>query len=161
MIVYPQGVRKRIKPRTQSFLSYAMDIYTDGSCIGNPGRGGWAYYVVATDQVVSGSEPLTTNNRMEMTAVIRALQDTPRHAHRTVVTDSVYVKSGITKWIRAWRTNGWKTARGADVKNVDLWRQLDAVADPDYVRFRWVKGHGRSRWNNIVDRAARDAALRR
>lgn len=137
------------------------DIYTDGSCLGNPGRGGWAFYVVAEQRLVSGSEPRSTNNRMELMAVIRALESITTATQTVVYTDSTYVKRGITTWIRAWKRNGWLTARGQPVKNADLWRRLDDANArmQSHVTFRWVRAHASSRYNNLVDRAAREAAI--
>lgn len=136
-----------------------MHVYTDGSCLGNPGPGGWA---AACDHFeISGSEENTTNNRMELQAVERAL-----HAcldlgifHVCVFTDSTYVKNGLTLWIHNWKKNGWKTARGADVKNKNLWTQIDALLSRmKHVEWRWVKAHNGHPMNEKVDTLARERA---
>lgn len=138
-----------------------MDIFTDGSCLGNPGPGGWAFACSMFQD--SGGEPLTTNNRMELTAVCRALEFCQEHVIRdvTIYTDSTYVKNGITKWIHTWRTNGWRTAAGEEVKNKDCWESLDALTKKIRAEWKWVKAHDKKRghhMNERVDRLAREAA---
>lgn len=131
-----------------------MKVYTDGSCLGNPGHGGWAC-IFQNEEQICGSETHTTNNRMELTAVIRALE----HATDvTVYTDSRYVKDGIEKWIINWKRNGWKTASGEPVKNQDLWRRLDAVRTGE-TQFQWVKAHATDEMNLRVDALARKCAV--
>ena len=137
-----------------------MNMYTDGSCLGNPGVGGWAAICVSDkDNVffkVAGSDSHTTNNIMELTAVIRGLE---RYGSGPVkvYTDSKYVMDGITKWIKGWKRNGWKTSTGGTVKNRSLWEQLDKLVT-EFVTFEWVKAHNGDRWNEEVDALARKCA---
>jgi ribonuclease HI len=137
-----------------------LKIYTDGSCLGNPGPGGWAW--VATDgkniAERSGGEADTTNNRMELTAVIRRLIAARKHSEIEIHTDSQYVKNGMEKWIRGWKKNGWKTADTKPVKNKELWEQLDTVARQINIHWHWVKGHAGHEMNERVDLLARTAA---
>lgn len=135
--------------------------YTDGGCSGNPGPGGWGVLLEARegDEVVrerelSGGAPETTNNRMELTAAIMALEALERPSQITIVTDSTYLKDGITKWIHGWRRNGWKTAAKKPVKNEDLWRQLEAAQDVHQVSWDWVKGHAGHDGNERADKLA-------
>jgi len=137
-----------------------MNLYTDGSCLGNPGVGGWAAICVSDgDKVffkVAGSDSYTTNNIMELTAVIRGLErygDGPVK----VYTDSKYVMDGITKWIKGWKKNGWKTSTGGAVKNRLLWEQLDKLVT-EFVTFEWVKAHNGDHWNEEVDTLARNSS---
>lgn len=131
-----------------------MKIYTDGSCLGNPGRGGWAYVCPEHSQVKnSGSEVMTTNNRMELKAIIEALK-VPGVS--TIVTDSQYCKMGIEEWSKKWIKNGWKASNGKQVKNVDLWKELMGAVGG--VKFEWVKGHSNDHWNSVVDTMAVEAA---
>ncbi|MCB1403944.1 MAG: ribonuclease HI, partial [Rhodobacteraceae bacterium] len=122
--------------------------YTDGACSGNPGPGGWGAVLVARDgdeilkeRELSGGEPATTNNRMELMAAIAALEALERPSRLTVVTDSAYLRDGVMRWIHGWKRNGWRTADRKPVKNEDLWRRLDAVAGRHEVAWDWVKGH--------------------
>jgi len=137
-----------------------MKIYTDGSCLGNPGAGGWAAVCVTQeDEVffsVAGGDSYTTNNIMELTAVIRGLE---RYGSGPVkvYTDSKYVMDGITKWIKGWKMNGWKTSTGGDVKNKTLWKQLDTLVTK-FVNFEWVKAHNGDKWNEAADTLARNVA---
>ena len=136
--------------------------YTDGACSGNPGPGGWGVLLVAKDgdtvlkeRELCGGEADTTNNRMELTAAIEALTSLSRRTEIKIVTDSSYVKDGLTKWIYGWKRNGWKTAAKKPVKNEDLWRALDdAVASHD-VSWEWVKGHAEHPENERADELAR------
>jgi ribonuclease HI len=120
-----------------------IDIFTDGACSGNPGPGGWAAILRwgAHEKEISGGEPLTTNNRMEMTAAIRALRTIKRPSAIVIHTDSRYLMDGVTQWMKKWKANGWKTADRKRVKNDDLWRELEAASEPHRVEWRWVKGH--------------------
>lgn len=120
-----------------------IHIYTDGACKGNPGPGGWGALLRwrGHEKELFGGEALTTNNRMELTAVIRALQALRKPSHAIVHTDSQYVQKGIQEWLRAWRARGWKTADRKPVKNVDLWQLLDAEASRHQLEWRWVRGH--------------------
>ncbi len=136
--------------------------YTDGACSGNPGPGGWGALLIARDgdtvvkeRALKGGEADTTNNRMELLAAITALETLDRPTKMTIVTDSAYVKDGITAWIHGWKKRGWKTAAKKPVKNEDLWRRLDdAVARHD-VTWEWVKGHAGHPENERADELAR------
>ncbi|MCC7319410.1 MAG: ribonuclease HI [Rubellimicrobium sp.] len=136
--------------------------YTDGACSGNPGPGGWGVLLVAREggavvreRALSGGEALTTNNRMELLAAITALETLGRATEITLVTDSAYVKDGITKWIHGWKRNGWKTADRKPVKNAELWQRLDAAVARHRVRWEWVKGHAGHPQNERADELAR------
>ncbi len=136
--------------------------YTDGACSGNPGPGGWGVLMLARegDRVVrerelSGGEGLTTNNRMELMAAISALEALNGGAEIVVITDSAYVKNGITEWLAGWKRKGWKTAAGPAVKNVDLWQRLDAAQARHKVTWRWIKGHAGHAENERADALAR------
>ena len=141
-------------------MTDAVTIYTDGACSGNPGPGGWGALLIwrGVEKELSGAEAHTTNNRMEMLAAIRALQSLKRPVPVTLVTDSTYLKDGITKWIAGWKKNGWKTAAKKPVKNRDLWQELDAVLKDHQVAWRWVKGHAGHPENERVDQLAQNAA---
>ncbi|MBP6095392.1 MAG: ribonuclease HI [Methyloversatilis sp.] len=134
-------------------------IYTDGACSGNPGPGGWGALLQCRDneRELSGGEPATTNNRMELMAVIEALNALKKPVRAVVHTDSQYVQKGISEWIHGWKRKGWKTASGSPVKNVDLWQALDSAARVHQVEWKWVKGHAGHPENERVDRLARDA----
>ena len=135
----------------------AVDIYTDGACSGNPGPGGWGAILRAGGQEkeIWGGEPSTTNNRMELLAVIRALDLLKRPVQARVHTDSQYVQKGISEWIHGWKARGWKTASKAPVKNADLWRRLDETASRHTVQWLWVKGHAGHPENERADELAR------
>jgi ribonuclease HI len=137
-----------------------VQIFTDGACKGNPGPGGWGAIVRsgAHEKEFSGGEPLTTNNRMEMTAAIRALQALKRPCTVTLFTDSNYLRDGITKWIHGWQKNGWKTADRKPVKNAELWQELLAAVGQHKIDWQWVKGHAGHPENERADRLACDAA---
>jgi len=139
-----------------------VHIFTDGACKGNPGPGGWGALLRmgATEKELSGGEALTTNNRMELTAAIRALQALKRPCRVLLTTDSRYVMDGLTKWIHGWRKNGWKTADRKPVKNADLWQELLAAAAPHRVEWKWVKGHAGHDENERVDQLASAEALK-
>ncbi len=137
--------------------------YTDGACSGNPGPGGWGVLLVARngDTVVkerelNGGEAETTNNRMELLAAIAALEALDRPSAITLVTDSAYVKNGVTQWIHGWKRNGWRTAAKKPVKNDDLWQRLDTAQDRHDVTWEWVKGHAGHPENERADKLARD-----
>ncbi len=136
-----------------------VQIFTDGACRGNPGPGGWGALLrfAGHEKTLSGGEPRTTNNRMELMAAIRALEALTRPCQVRLVTDSTYVKNGISQWLPRWKRRGWKTADGKAVKNVDLWQRLDAAASRHAVDWRWVKGHSGHAENERVDRLARAA----
>ena len=133
-----------------------VEIFTDGACKGNPGPGGWAALLRTggSERELSGGEPQTTNNRMEMTAALRALEALTRPCRVTLTTDSRYVMDGLTKWIAGWQRNGWRTADRKPVKNADLWQALIAAAAPHRIDWRWVKGHAGHDENERVDRLA-------
>ena len=137
-----------------------LKIWTDGSCLGNPGPGGWAF--VATDGVNvaerNGAELNTTNNRMELMAVIRALTAARRHSELELHTDSQYVKNGMQLWMKNWKKNNWRTADKKPVKNQDLWMQLDELASNVKIHWHWVKGHAGEELNERCDTLARTAA---
>jgi ribonuclease HI len=137
----------------------SIEIYTDGACRGNPGPGGWAALLSsgAHEKELSGAEILTTNNRMELTAVIRALQALKRQSRVRLYTDSEYVRRGITEWLRTWKARGWLTAERKPVKNQDLWQQLDAAAAGHEIEWHWVPGHAGVPGNERVDRLANEA----
>tara|TARA_B100001778_G_scaffold127279_1_gene104704 strand:+ start:170 stop:598 length:429 start_codon:yes stop_codon:yes gene_type:complete len=138
-----------------------IKIYTDGACSGNPGKGGWGALIQENDneKKLSGSELNTTNNRMELTAVIRALEHYDEAKEIEVFTDSKYVMQGITEWIKNWKTNHWKTSQKKDVKNKDLWVLLDTVSAKHDVKWSWVKGHAGDYGNEIADKLATQAIL--
>ena len=131
-------------------------IYTDGACKGNPGPGGWGAVLEydGTEREIFGGEPLTTNNRMELTAVIEALASLTRRCKVVVHTDSQYVQKGITEWIRGWKARGWRTASKEPVKNVDLWKKLDEAVAGHEIEWVWVKGHSGHEGNERADRLA-------
>jgi len=138
-----------------------VEIATDGACKGNPGPGGWGALIRmgAHEKELSGGEPVTTNNRMELLAAIRSLEALTRPCRVSLSTDSVYVRDGITKWIHGWQKNGWRTAARKPVKNDELWRELLAATRPHIVEWKWVKGHAGDPDNERVDRLASDAAV--
>lgn len=136
--------------------------YTDGACSGNPGPGGWGALLVAREgetvlktRELSGGAAETTNNRMEMLAAINALESLSKPSVITVVTDSAYVKGGITEWLFGWKRNGWRTSTRKPVKNEDLWRRLDEAAARHQIRWEWVKGHAGHPENEKADELAR------
>jgi ribonuclease HI len=137
----------------------AVEIWTDGACSGNPGPGGWGAILLAGEhrKELSGSEPETTNNRMELQAAIAALTALKRPCRVVLHTDSQYVKGGITSWIFGWKRNGWKTADKKPVKNTDLWQALDAAIQRHEIEWRWVKGHAGNELNERADELAREA----
>ena len=133
-----------------------VTIYTDGACKGNPGPGGWGALLVAgnREKELFGGEALTTNNRMELVAVIRALESLQRDCDVELFTDSQYVKLGIERWIHGWKRNGWKTSDRKPVKNAELWRELDAIAQRHRIRWHWVRGHVGHSGNERADALA-------
>jgi ribonuclease HI len=134
-----------------------VEIFTDGACKGNPGPGGWAAIIRAgaREKEVSGGEPLTTNNRMELLAAIRGLEALKRSCRVDLYTDSIYVRDGITKWIHGWKRNGWRTADKKPVKNAELWQELVDAAEPHQVEWHWVRGHAGHPENERADELAR------
>ncbi len=137
-----------------------IKIYTDGSCLGNPGNGGWAAIIIDDNKKIhiKGRKKNTTNNQMELLATIKALKKIPKGSNVQIFTDSKYVKSGITEWIHNWKKNGWKTASKQPVKNKDLWTELDQMTNEFQIKWSWVKGHSTDVLNNEVDLIAREAA---
>lgn len=139
-----------------------LKIWTDGSCLGNPGPGGWAF--VATDGINraerSGGEKNTTNNRMELMAVLRAITAAHRHSEIEIHTDSQYVKNGMQVWIKNWRRNNWRTSNKKPVKNQDLWQKLDEIAGQVKIHWVWVRGHNGEELNERCDELAREAAAK-
>ncbi len=137
-----------------------IKIYTDGSCLENPGKGGWAAIIINNGKKtqIKGSEEKTTNNQMELLAPIKALKKIPKGSKVEIFTDSKYVKSGITEWIHNWKKNGWKTASKKNVKNKELWTELDNLSNIFEIKWFWVKAHSTNKLNNEVDLLARKTA---
>jgi len=143
-----------------------IKIYTDGACVGNPGPGGWAAIILTDNkkEEMFGGEKLTTNNRMELTAAIKALEycssmdgSQPTLKQIKIYTDSTYVKEGITVWINNWEKNNWKTADKKNVKNVDLWKKLKELTQANSIEWNWVKGHSENPMNDLADKLAKKA----
>ena len=136
-----------------------IKIYTDGSCIGNPGPGGWAAIIFNGDKqdIISGRKKKTTNNQMELMAAIKALVFFSKKQKIKIYTDSIYVKEGITNWIKIWEKNDWKTASKKKVKNVELWVKLSTLSNFHDIEWKWVKAHSGDPMNNMVDKLARKA----
>ena len=143
-----------------------VKIYTDGACVGNPGPGGWAAIILAEKdkKEIFGGEKLTTNNRMELTAPIKALEYCAKQYDKQrplkqieIYTDSTYVTEGITVWINNWEKNNWKTANKKNVKNVDLWKKLKELAKPNQIKWQWIKGHSDNPMNDLADQLAKKA----
>jgi len=139
-----------------------VEIFTDGACSGNPGPGGWGAILRyrGVEKELSGAEPETTNNRMELMAAIAALEALKEPVEVDLYTDSEYLKKGITEWLPQWKARGWKTAAKKPVKNADLWRRLEAAMAPHKVRWHWVKGHAGHPENERADALAREAIRR-
>lgn len=142
-------------------MQKSVEIYTDGSCLGNPGPGGYGVLLRYGEhqKTLSQGYKNTTNNRMELLAAIVALESLTRPCTVTLTTDSQYVKQGIESWIENWKKRNWRTANKQPVKNVDLWQRLDAACAPHTVKWQWVKGHSGHDENEIVDDLAREAAM--
>jgi len=143
-------------------MIHDVTIYTDGACSGNPGPGGWGAVLISGEhrKELAGGEAATTNNRMEMTAAIEALKTLRSPSRVDLHTDSTYLKNGISEWLPGWKRNGWRRRSGKrwlPVKNVDLWKELDALTDIHEVRFHWVKGHSGHAENERCDELARSA----
>ena len=135
-------------------------IYTDGACSGNPGPGGWGAVIFDNDNKqknISGSEENTTNNRMELSAAIMALEEVNKNSEITIYTDSSYVKNGITEWVLKWRENGWKNSNKEPVKNKDLWEKLVNLCEQNTINWKWVKAHASNKYNNLADELATKA----
>ena len=140
-------------------MSRVVEIYTDGACRGNPGPGGWGAVLRynGVEKELWGAEDPTTNNRMELTAAIRALESLKRGCRVALTTDSEYVKNGITRWLAGWKRKGWKTADRKPVKNVDLWQRLDEACRRHEVEWHWVRGHSGHAENERADALANHA----
>ena len=135
-------------------------IYTDGACSGNPGPGGWGAVIFDKNNKqknISGSEENTTNNRMELSAAIMALEEVNTNSEITIYTDSTYVKNGITEWVLKWKENGWKNSNKESVKNKDLWEKLVNLCEQNTINWKWVKGHASNKYNNLADELATKA----
>jgi ribonuclease HI len=139
-------------------LTEKVTIWTDGACSGNPGPGGWGAILTFGDQCkeLSGGEATTTNNRMELTAAIRALEALKRPCSIDLHTDSAYLRGGITTWLAGWKKNGWRTADKKPVKNIELWQALERAAAPHDIRWHWLKGHAGDPMNERADELARE-----
>jgi len=137
-----------------------IKIYTDGSCLGNPGKGGWAAIIINDGKKtqIKGSKKNATNNQMELLAPIKALKKISKGSEVQIFTDSKYLKLGITEWIHNWKKNGWKTANKQKVKNKELWTELDLLTNEFKIKWSWVKAHSTDKLNNEVDLIAREAA---
>ncbi|WP_343637835.1 ribonuclease HI [Roseateles sp.] len=148
-------------PAAPKIAKPAVVIYTDGACKGNPGPGGWGAWLKSGDheKELFGGERNTTNNRMELTAVIEALSSLKRSCNIVIYTDSEYVRKGMTEWISGWQRRGWKTADGKPVKNAELWQRLDALRKLHTVEWRWVKGHAGDPGNERADALANKGVL--
>lgn len=133
-----------------------ITIYTDGACSGNPGKGGWGALLIYKDKKkeISGYSELTTNNKMELQAVIEAFKILKKDCEVDLYTDSKYVKDGITQWIYSWKKNNWRTSKKESVKNKELWIELDELSQKHKINWNWVKGHSDNEFNNIVDQLA-------
>ncbi|MHC3897746.1 UNVERIFIED_CONTAM: ribonuclease HI [Wolbachia endosymbiont of Nasonia longicornis] len=138
-----------------------VTIYTDGACLGNPGLGGWAAIILFQNhrKNIFGREENTTNNKMELTAVINGLKTLKFPCNINLYTDSLYVKHGITEWINKWKMNGWKTSNKKSVKNIELWKELDNVALQHEINWKWVKAHNGDKYNEEADSLARKAII--
>jgi ribonuclease HI len=147
---------KKIIKRLMNKDQEVVVIYADGACKGNPGPGGWGAWISMGEhsKELCGGEPITTNNRMELTAVIKALEALKRSCSVKVYTDSVYVQKGMSEWLASWKARGWKTADKKPVKNDDLWRQLDTLAQQHQIEWLWVKGHAGDLGNERADELA-------
>ncbi|MDB2371654.1 ribonuclease HI [Alphaproteobacteria bacterium] len=137
-----------------------IEVYTDGSCLGNPGTGGWAFQIFNEGTIINhfGYQLDTTNNQMELTAAIKALEFLQKESEIIIFTDSTYVRNGITSWISNWKKNNWKNSQRKDVKNKILWKKLDVLNSQKNITWKWVKAHDINEHNNKVDLLAREAA---
>ena len=140
-------------------MSNILKIYTDGACRGNPGVGGWGAILKYDNSIkeINGFSKQTTNNIMELTAVIKSLKQLNRACNIIITTDSIYVKNGITEWVHNWKKNGWKTANKKPVKNKDLWIKLDSLSKKHIIDWKWVKGHSGHLYNERADQLANEA----
>ena len=140
-------------------ISRKIEVFTDGACKGNPGLGGWGVLIINSkiSNELKGTQQQTTNNRMELIAVIEGLKSIKGNAHIEITTDSMYVKNGINQWINNWKNNGWKTAAKKPVKNKDLWQELDDLVQNYSIKWVWVKGHSGHTGNERADQLANEA----
>jgi|TARA_B100001964_G_scaffold170317_1_gene187358 ribonuclease HI len=140
-------------------ISRKIELFTDGACKGNPGLGGWGVLIINSkiSNELKGTQQQTTNNRMELIAVIEGLKSIKGNAHIEITTDSMYVKNGINQWINNWKNNGWKTAAKKPVKNKDLWQELDDLVQNYSIKWVWVKGHSGHTGNERADQLANEA----
>jgi ribonuclease HI len=148
-----------VRAREDAIMSDVVTVFSDGGCKPNPGRGGWAALLMweGEKKELSGGEIDTTNNRMELTAAVRALEALKRPCNVEFYTDSEYLKNGITSWIKGWKRNGWKTAKGDPVLNRDLWTTLDALTQKHTITWKWTRGHAGNVHNERVDQLATQA----
>jgi len=137
-----------------------IEIYTDGSCLGNPGKGGWAFLAVQDNRQIEkyGFELNTTNNRMELKAAINSIMYFKSSSEMKIYTDSSYLKNGITLWINNWKKNNWRNSQNQIIKNIDLWKELNILNSIKKIEWHWVKAHAKNEMNNRVDFLARKAA---
>ncbi|WGL58486.1 ribonuclease HI [Pigmentibacter sp. JX0631] len=145
-------------------MTSQVTLYTDGACSGNPGPGGWACVLLYNElrRRISGYEQYTTNNKMELTGVIKGLESLTRPMPVLIITDSQYVKNGFTeKWLENWQKNGWKTKSGKPVKNIELWMQLSLLQRKHHLSWQWVKGHSGNEYNDMCDELARNAIIKK
>jgi ribonuclease HI len=148
---------------TKELAAKKIEIFTDGACSGNPGPGGWGALLrytknhVIHEKKMCGAELATTNNRMELTAVIKALASLKESCIIDITTDSQYVRNGITEWLPTWKKNNWRTSAKKEVKNIDLWQELEMLVDKHTIKWHWVRGHVGHTENEIADNLARDA----
>ena len=138
-----------------------IKIYTDGSCLGNPGSGGWSAIIIdgKKQNSISGGKKNTTNNQMELTAAIKALEFFSERKKIIIYTDSIYVKDGITKWIKSWEKKNWKNSKKKQIKNLDLWKKLYKLSNSHEIKWKWVKAHADNPLNVLADKLAKKAAL--
>lgn len=147
--------------KSKKVLDFSMKIYCDGSCLGNPGPGGWAAIFVKDDKIIKkiyGFEKYTTNNKMELTAAIKALANFKKSIHLQIFTDSNYLKFGITEWIKSWKLNNWKNGK---IKNIELWQELDKLNSFQNASWLWIKSHNGDKYNEMADELARFAATKK
>ena len=136
-----------------------IKIYSDGACSGNPGKGGWGAVLLYKNhqKKISGFNEHTTNNQMELKAVIEALKSIKKNIQIAIYTDSLYVKDGITQWIMEWKKNGWRNAKKKPIKNIELWQELDLLVVNHQITWHWVRGHSGNKYNELADLLAREA----
>lgn len=158
----PEAESFRPQPHDEKRILKKVEVFTDGACAGNPGPGGWCALLRfnAIEKEISGFEELTTNNKMEMTAVVEALRRLRERCHVTVYTDSLYLKNGFGVWMHRWKRNGWKTAGKLPVKNMELWQALDELSRKHEVEFVWIRGHAGHPENERCDQVARQEIVK-